>query len=216
MAKIRSPRRARLVESARQLFWEKGYDATSLQDIATAADTNSGSLFYFFRAKEDLLLAVLDRYVEMLWPAVIGPAFSRTTDPLERVFSILEGYRHGLIYADFKHGCPIGNLALEVSDNHPRAREKIAKNFDGWRMWIRKCLGEASDRLPANLDQDGLAVFVLTVMEGAVMQSRAYRSLEPFDASIAQLRDYFNRLVAEAANQRARKNQQVGRPIQEE
>lgn len=184
------------------LFWERGYEATSLQDVVQQASVNSGSLYYFFRTKEDLLLAVLDRYVEMLWPAVIEPAFSRATDPIERVFAILEGYRQGLIYTGFAHGCPIGNLALEVSDDHPRAREKIAKNFEGWRSWIRKCLEEAAARLPVKVDRERLAIFVLTVMEGAVMQARAHHSLDPFDASVAQLRDYFDRLLAEAARQR--------------
>ena len=190
------------MEAARGLFWEKGYEATSLQDVVQRASVKAGSLYYFFRTKEDLLLAVLDRYVGLLWPAVIEPAFARTSDPLERIFAILEGYRQGLIYTNFAQGCPIGNLALEVSDEYPRAREKIAENFANWRNWIRKCLEEAADLLPANLDRGRMAIFVLTVMEGAVMQSRAHHSLEPFDASMAELRDYFNRLLAEGAQQR--------------
>jgi hypothetical protein len=42
---------------------------------------------------------------------------------------------------------------------------------------------------------------LLTTMEGGVMQSRAYESVEPFDASVAMLRDYFNRLMTAAAAQ---------------
>jgi len=197
----RGSTKTKLVETARLLFWEKGYEATSLQDVLQRARVRAGSLYYFFRTKEDLLLAVLDGYVEMLWPAVIEPAFSRSTDPIGRIYTILEGYREGLIYTGFAHGCPIGNLALEVSDEYPRAREKIARNFAGWKGWIRKCLDEAADRLPANLDRERLATFVLTVMEGAVMQSRAHHSLEPFDASVEELRDYFNRLLAEGTRQ---------------
>jgi TetR/AcrR family transcriptional regulator, transcriptional repressor for nem operon len=201
------PTKGKLVEAARLLFWEKGYEGTSLQEVVAKANVRAGSLYYFFRTKEDLLLAVLDNYVELLWPAVIQPAFGRTTDPIERIFSILNGYREGLIYTGFAHGCPIGNLALEVSDEYPRAREKIARNFAGWRKWIRNCLVEAAGRLPANVDGERLATFVLTVMEGAVMQARAHHSLEPFDASVAELRDYFTRLLEEGARQRAPKVQ---------
>src|SRR5574337_530800 len=117
------PTKGKLVEAARRLFWERGYEATSLQDVVLRARVKSGSLYYFFRTKEDLLLAVLDHYVDLLWPAVIEPAFGRTADPIERIFSILNGYREGLVYTGFTHGCPIGNLALEVSDDYPRARE---------------------------------------------------------------------------------------------
>ncbi len=194
-----SSTRDRIVETARLLFWEHGYEATSLADVAEKSHARSGSLYHFFRTKEELLLAVLDRYVNLLWPIVIEPVFSRVTDPIERVFGILDGYRQGLVYTGCAHGCPIGNLALEVCDDLPRAREKIAKNFEGWRGWIRKCLDEAKDRFPANVNREQLAVFVLTVMEGAVMQARAHQNLEPYDASVAQLRDYINRLLAEGA-----------------
>ncbi len=199
--------KGRLVEAARLLFWERGYEATSLHDVVERAGAKAGSLYYFFRTKEQLLLAVLDRYMEMLWPAVIEPAFARTNDPIERIFAIMDGYRQGLLYTGFTGGCPIGNLALEVSDELPRAREKIAKNFEGWRKWIRQCLDDATGFLPANLDRERLAVFVLTVMEGAVMQARAHHSMEPFNASVEQLRDYFNRLLAEG-------DQQLGPTIQ--
>jgi TetR/AcrR family transcriptional regulator, transcriptional repressor for nem operon len=199
------PTRGKLVEAARRLFWERGYEATSLQDVILRARVKSGSLYYFFRTKEDLLLAVLDHYVDLLWPAVIDPAFKRTDDPIERIFSILNGYREGLIYTGFTHGCPIGNLALEVSDEYPRAREKIARNFDGWRKWIRKCLDEASGRLPRGTDGEQMAMFILSLMEGAVMQARAHHSLEPFDASVAELRQYFKRLLDEGARERAPK-----------
>lgn len=202
-----SPTRDRLIEAARRLFWERGFETTSLADVAEKAGARGGSLYYFFRTKEDLLLGVLDRYVELLWPAVIQPAFARSTDPIERIYTILEGYREGLIFTGFAHGCPIGNLALEVSDEYPRAREKIATNFTGWKTWIRKCLEEAASRLPSHLNRERLATFVLTVMEGAVMQSRAHHSLEPFDASVAELRDYFQRLIAEGAREQQPKVQ---------
>ena len=143
-----SPTRERLVETARLLFWERGYEATSLADVVEKAGARSGSLYYFFRTKEELLLAVLDRYVDLLWPIVIEPVFSRVTDPIGRIFGILDGYRQGLVYTGCTQGCPIGNLALEVCDDLPRAREKIARNFEGWRGWIRKCLDEARDRFP--------------------------------------------------------------------
>jgi hypothetical protein len=69
--------------------------------------------------------------------------------------------------------------------------------------WIRKCLDDAGERVPAEVDRQQLAQFVLTVMEGAVMQSRAHASIAPFDAAVAHLRDYFNRLLREPATETA-------------
>lgn len=191
--------RDRLIEAARELFYLQGFQATSVAEILEKADVRSGSLYYYFSSKEDLLLAVLEKYKEMLWPMVIEPVFQRTEDPIARVLGILEGYRKGLLYTNFTGGCPIGNLALELSDHHPAAREKIAQNFEGWRAAIRRCFEEAGGRLPATVDRDALATFVLTVMEGAVMQARAHGSIAPFDASMAMLRDYFDRMLGEAS-----------------
>lgn len=195
----------RLVEAARALFWEKGYEATSLGDVVKRAKANPGSLYYFFKTKEDLLLAVLDRYTELLWPAVVEPAFKAVDDPMVRIFAILEGYRQGLMTTEFARGCPIGSLSLEIGEALPRARGKIATNFDGWVGWVKKCLGDAGDQLPPETDRAALARFVLTVMEGAVMQARAYHSLEPFDSAVEVLRDYFSRLFVEGQAIRRRK-----------
>ena len=64
---------------------------------------------------------------------------------------------------------------------------------------MEACLIEAGDRLPADLDRHMVAILVLNVMEGGVMQSRTHRTLEAFDASVAGLRDYLTRLE-QAAN----------------
>jgi len=187
-------KRSRILEGARLLFWEQGYENTTLADVAERTQANLGSVYYFFHTKEDLLLGVLDLYTELLFPVLIRPLFERVKDPLERIFGLLDGYRQGLLLSGCTQGCPIGNLALEVGDAMPKARAKIAANFEGWRGWVRKCLEDAKDRLPPDADIHALAVFILTVMEGAVMQARAHQSLEPFDASVLQLRDYFDRL----------------------
>jgi AcrR family transcriptional regulator len=190
-----STTRDRLVAAARELFWLQGFEATSVAEILEAAGARSGSFYYFFKGKEDLLLAVLDGYLELLWPAVIEPAFSRTGDPIERIFEILAGYRLGLAESLCTKGCPIGELALETSNSYPAAREKAVENFEQWVGWIHRCIEDAAARLPG-VDPRRLATFVLTVMEGAVMQAKARRSLEPFDTSVAELRDYFSLLMA--------------------
>jgi AcrR family transcriptional regulator len=199
-----SETRARILEAARELFWRQGYTATGVAQILEAAGARSGSLYYFFPTKEDLLDAVLERYKEMLAPMVVEPVFARVADAIERIFGILAGYRHQLVATKFQHGCPIGNLALEISNAQPSARKRVAENFTGWRRVIEKCLADAADRLPAALDREQVALFVLTTMEGAVMLARTYQSLDPYDAAVAQLRSYFA-LLLKKGNRTARR-----------
>lgn len=192
--------RGRIVETARRLFHEQGYHATGVATILREAGVNAGSLYHFFSGKEDLLRAVLERYVEILAPAVMDPVEQATPDPLERVFTLLAFYRQGMEATGCCMGCPIGNLALELSDNHPETRPLISLNFANWSARVQGWLEEAGDRLPPDLDRAQLARFVLTVMEGGIMQSRASGDLAPFDDAVAQLRVHFEALERSARN----------------
>ena len=85
--------RDRLIDSARYLFWERGFAETSMVDLLTHARVNSGSFYHFFESKEALLRAVLEDYLHLLKPMVIDPAFAQTNEPMARIFAILAGYR---------------------------------------------------------------------------------------------------------------------------
>ncbi|HKB14577.1 MAG TPA: TetR/AcrR family transcriptional regulator, partial [Planctomycetota bacterium] len=159
-----------------------------------AARANSGSLYHFFPAKHDLLLAVLERYRSEIEPRLLAPAWRGVADPIERVFALLRVYRRLLVATDFFYGCPVGSLALEIHEPDPAVRRLLAANFERWTGAVRGCLAAARHRLAADADPRELSLFVLSVMEGAVMQARTHRSLEAFDASVGRLRDYFRRL----------------------
>lgn len=187
--------RERLLGTALRLFAEKGYASTSIADILQAAGANAGSLYHFFPTKQDLLLAVLVTYREGIEPMLLEPAWAGVTDPIERVFALLDRYRELLAATDCLYGCPIGSLALELHEPDPAVRELLAANFDGWVGAVQACYEEARDRLPEGADAQELAVFTLTVMEGGVMQARTQRSLDPFDTGVRRLRDYLSRLL---------------------
>ncbi len=177
-----------------QLFWRKGYGATSIAEILEQADVKSGSLYHFFPGKQDLLLAVLERYREGLRPMLLDPAWARVSDPVARVFALLARYRASLVQTDCTYGCPIGALALELHEPDPPVREALAVNFRGWTSAVEECLALAGPRLPADVDRRELAQLVLTVMEGGVMQARTHRDVAYFDGSVRQLAAYFDEL----------------------
>jgi TetR/AcrR family transcriptional regulator, transcriptional repressor for nem operon len=190
-----SDTRSRLVLTAMQLFWEKGYNSTSIADVLQTAKVNSGSLYYFFPSKADLLAAVLDLYHEGIGPMLLEPAWAGVEDPIERIFALLARYRKSLADTDCFYGCPIGSLALELHEPDPAVRERLARNFDAWIEAVAECLLQAKSRLPADLNRRELAQFVLTTMEGGVMQARTFRDIDYFDAAVRQLRRYFKGLI---------------------
>lgn len=196
-AEAGKPTRERIIESALYLFWLRGYAATGIAEILERAQANAGSFYYCFKTKEELLLAVLELYIQTLVPVVVQPVLSTVQDPVERVFGILEFYRKNLLATGCTYGCPIGRLALEIPEEQFRVHKRLADNFDGWTAAVEKCLEDARERLPKELNLQTLAKFVLTVMEGGVMQARAHRKIEPFDASVEHLRGYFGLLIAQ-------------------
>jgi TetR/AcrR family transcriptional regulator, transcriptional repressor for nem operon len=188
----------KLTFEAMRLFAVKGYGATPIADILHASGANSGSLYYFFPTKQDLLLEVLRRYRDGIHRMLLDPVWAGIVDPIEKVFALLGAYRQAMVSTDCTYGCPIGSLALEIHEPDPPVRELLAENFSGWVRAVEGCFRDAGDRLPADLDRHALAVLTLTVMEGAVMQSRTHRNLETYDACVSMLRDHVARLEAAA------------------
>jgi len=194
--------RDRLILTAMQLFWEKGYGSTSVADVLQMAKVNSGSLYHFFPGKQDLLLAVLEAYRGGIDEMLLAPAWKGVADPIDKIFALLARYRQSVVQTGCVYGCPIGSLALEIHEPDPPVRKALADNFNAWVDAVEQCLLEAELRLPKRLNRRGLAEFVLTTMEGGVMQARTHRDVDYFDRAVAQLRAHFA-LLEEAAKQAA-------------
>jgi TetR/AcrR family transcriptional repressor of nem operon len=111
----------------------------------------------------------------------------------ELLLAVLDAYRAG-----------IGPMLLEpawegLDDLLARYRQALAmtlaRNFEAWVGAVENCLDTARGRFPRGTDRRALAEFVLTTMEGAVMQARTHRDLACFDRSVAHLRNYFDLLA---------------------
>jgi TetR/AcrR family transcriptional repressor of nem operon len=187
--------RARIVEAAMELFWLKGYNSTSIADVLSRSQVNSGSLYYFFPGKQDVLIAVLEAYRDGIGPMLLEPAWAGVLDPIDKLFALLAGYRRAIVSTDCEYGCPIGSLALELHEPDPAVRALIAANFDAWTEAVERCLGEAASRFPRGADLRAIAELALNVMEGGVMQARTYRDVAYFDRSVAQLRSCLDALM---------------------
>ena len=188
--------RRRILLTAMELFATKGYGSTSVSDILSRSQANSGSLYHFFPGKQDVLIGVLEMYRDGIEMMLLDPAWRGVEDPIDRVFALLAAYRGMLLDSDCLYGCPIGSLALELHEPDPPVRELLAANFRKWTGAIEGCLRDAGERLPPGLDLRALSEFILTTMEGAVMQARTHRDIGFFDRSIGQLRQHMALLTA--------------------
>ncbi|MEO7634094.1 MAG: TetR/AcrR family transcriptional regulator [Sphingomicrobium sp.] len=191
--------RQRIIMAALELFWLKGFGSTSIADILSRSQVNSGSLYHFFPGKQDLLIAVLETYRDGIGSMLLAPAWAGVDDPVERVFALLASYRRALLDTDCEYGCPIGSLALELHEADPAVRALLAANFTAWVDAVENCLRDARDRFPRSTNLRAVAEFALSVMEGGVMQARTYRDVAFFDRAVDQLRAHVDALTTKEA-----------------
>jgi hypothetical protein len=96
----------------------------------------------------------------------------------------------------------VDDALIYEDEPDPIVRQLLAENFDRWTGAVLECLEASGPRLPGDLERGALAQFVLTTMEGGVMQSRTHRDVAYFDRAVGQLRSYFA-FLEEAARVRA-------------
>ena len=193
-----STTREKIIQAAMELFWLKGYNSTSIADLLSRTQLNSGSLYHVFPSKQDVLIGVLEAYRDGIETMLLEPAWSRVEDPLEKIFALLASYRTMIVESDCVYGCPIGSLALELHEPDPPVRTLLAQNFEKWTASIERCIVDAGKRLPKRIDKRALAQFVLTAMEGGIMQARTHRDVAYFDRAVSQLRVHFELLETKA------------------
>lgn len=190
-----SSAREKIIQAAMELFWLKGYNSTSVADLLSRTQLNSGSLYHVFPSKQDVLIGVLETYRDGIGEMLLGPAWAGVDDPIEKIFALLDFYRGAIVDTDCTYGCPIGSLALELHEPDPKVRELLAQNFENWTSAIEGCLNDAGKRIPARVDKRALAQLVLSAMEGGVMQARTHRDVAYFDRAVSQVRAHFDLLT---------------------
>jgi TetR/AcrR family transcriptional repressor of nem operon len=173
--------RERLIESARELLWERGYVGTSPKAIQQRAEAGQGSMYHHFTGKPDLALEAVRRTAAQL-RAAADAELSRPGTAIERITAYLRRER------DVLRGCPIGRLTQDpdiVAD--PALRGPVEETF----TWLRRRLAEviaegvAAGELAAGLDPDATAATVIAVLQGGYVLAKAADSAEPFDRAVS-------------------------------
>lgn len=149
------------------VFWSRGYEATSLDDLCEATQLNRSSLYATFGDKHRLFLQTLDLYGDRA-VARISAALSRPIHIRESLAAFLEEMIDGIIAGPGRIGCLIGNCAAEVARHDRTAGASVQRNLARLEAVFRGAFVQAQQRgeLPADADVDALARFVLASIQG--------------------------------------------------
>lgn len=166
--------RARVLDAAAALFQTQGYAATSTQQIAAEAGVTHGAMHHHFATKKALGLAVIQERVASAvrdtWIAPLADA-KNTKAAVAGIFAaICDGLdRRGAV-----QGCPLNNLALELSFADADFREALRQVFDEWRQALAERLrADGGVRRARSADADALAMFVVATYSGAMALAKA-------------------------------------------
>lgn len=177
--------RERLVSTAAELFWRRGYAATGVSAIMQHAQATSGSFYHFFPTKDDLLLAVLEAVARELEDEVLGRAERETPDLAGRTGWLAAAYRERTIPDGSRAGLPVGALVAELGPELGEARRRVAELYerlvDRVESWSRESGTSAENAR-------GLAELVVASLEGAALMALATGSGAAIDGCVERLR----------------------------
>jgi TetR/AcrR family transcriptional repressor of nem operon len=174
--------RQRIVDSAWQLFWRRGYHATSVADIAQLAGVPKGSVYNYFESKEALLLHCLSRIRYQTETHLRLKVLAGTLAPGELVNRLLDHYEQLFSELDFRQGDPLTSRMGELADTHPELVEKLWPIQVAWHdVVVQKIWAYATvAQIPGLVDAaDGLASMIYVAIQGVLLQMKIARSPEP-------------------------------------
>ncbi|GAA2634598.1 TetR/AcrR family transcriptional regulator [Streptomyces vastus] len=173
----------RLIESTRELLWERGYVGTSPKAILERAGAGQGSMYHHFKGKPDLALAAIRRTAEEMRATAAGVLDGPGT-PYERIEAYLRRER------DVLRGCPIGRLTM---DPDVIASDELRAPVDETLDWLRERLaaiveeGQEQGEFAPWLDGEEIAAAVVATVQGGYVLARASGSPTAFDAGVRGL-----------------------------
>ncbi len=186
--------KARIVEAANQLMFERGVALTTLADVRTASATSKSQLYQHFADKNALVREVIEFRAEAL--------LAQQRRRLEKVDSLrgLELWRDEMVernaLRDGAYGCPLGSIAYEIADHDEDTRRIIANHFDEWLQIIVDTIDRLKARgvLRGDADPRALAGGLLAALQGGYLLAKTSRDVSlmrvAVDMAIAQIRAF--------------------------
>ena len=155
------------LRAALDLFWERGYEATSMADLVEHLGVARASIYATFGNKRDLYLKALDRYGDLVDPGLLRE-LSQPGPALPGVRAVIERYAREAGDDSGRRGCFIVNTAVEVAPHDPQAARRVAASWDHLETAITSALirAQAQGELAPDKDPRALARFLLVLMQG--------------------------------------------------
>jgi AcrR family transcriptional regulator len=194
---MKNPDRTRsiILKAAFQVVHRKGFKAASLSDILACTELTKGALYHHFPNKSALGLALLDAIEERIKKLWIVP-LSESSDPLACLQKITRDAVETMSEDEVGLGCPLQNLAQEMSSLDEAFRIKVASMYDSWRNGIANALlnGQKKGCVNPQIDPSEAALFYIAALSGCRGLAKNARSSEILLTCLKSLNQYLETL----------------------
>lgn len=174
MARVKEFDPDEALRRALELFWERGYEATSMADLVEHLGVARASIYATFGGKHELYLKAFERYLETSDPA-IAEALSQPGPVLPAVKALIEVYADESSRDRPRHGCFVVNTAVELAARDPDAARLVEASWNFLEASLTSALtrARAQGELPPDRDPRALARFLVVFFQGIRVLGRA-------------------------------------------
>jgi TetR/AcrR family transcriptional repressor of nem operon len=195
--KVREGRSTRegILEAASRLMRVHGYNHTSLDDVLRESGVGKGNFYYYFKSKEDLGYAILDQIIDSFLERTLEPCFSDGEGhALAQIRCFLDRVLEAQRASNCVGGCPLGNLAAELSDVHEGFRARLTTVFAAWRERLTLALKSAQSRgaVDAACRPEAVADFLVASLEGAILLTKLTKDIAVMEQCVAETKRYLS------------------------
>lgn len=198
MTAMRNPdvTRERLLQAAFQEIYRRGFQAASLDAILARAGVTKGALYHHFPNKKALGYAVVDELIRQEIVQLWLRPLEGVHDPVETLIGILQGLQAEISPEFLELGCPLNNLAQEMSPVDEGFRQRLEEIFRVWREGLRAAFqrGQEQGSIRCDIDPAQTAIFVLATIEGALSLAKNSQDSEILYACGKELYQYMHTL----------------------
>jgi AcrR family transcriptional regulator len=198
--RLRDPERTRerLLQAAFQQVYRYGFQSAGIDTILATTNVTKGALYYHFESKEALGHAIVDEIVAKLvrdrW--LLPLERSKDKDPIDALIGILQAIPTRP--RDVRAGCPLVNLAQEMSPLDEQFRKRLERLFLAWREGIATLLrkGQARGTVRRDLNADEAASFLVAMVEGYEVLAKNAQDVKVWEVGIRNIVGWLKSLRA--------------------
>jgi TetR/AcrR family transcriptional repressor of nem operon len=188
----RAGAREKLLDASFVLIREKGYSATSVDELCAEAGVTKGAFFHHFQSKDAFAVAAADRWSEVSRALFQTAPYHKHNDPLDRFLGYLD-FRKALLKGEVaQFSCLAGTMVQEVYATHANIREACEASISGLAATLEADIADAMKLygVRAKWSAQSLALHTQAVLQGAFILAKAKGGSDVAAASIDHLRRY--------------------------